>query len=160
MSIKKCLFIIFSILLIETSFGQSNEELAKAKALEAYKFEAKGKVDEAIKLLNEAIKLDPSNIDYPIRIAYGYTYKNDYNNAIKILEELTLHKNVKDVVYQELGNNYHYKGSAKKAIQAYEKGLVLFPNSGKLYCEIGNLLKTSEKSKAGVKQLYLPLKSG
>jgi tetratricopeptide (TPR) repeat protein len=150
MIIQKCLFVIFSIIFVQTTFGQSNVELAKSKALEAYQFEAKGKVEEAIKLLNEAIKLDPSNIDYPIRIACGYTFKNDYNNAIKILDELTKHKNVNDMVYQDLGNNYHYKGSAKKAIKTYNKGLTLFPNSGKLYCEIGNVYNLENKYYIGI----------
>ncbi len=145
MSLKKTLALFLFVIFVQTSFGQSNEEIAKTKGIEAKKFEAKGDVNEARKLLTEACILDPQNIDYPFRIAYGFIYKEQYDSAIQLLTQLLKHENVNDEIYQELGNVYHYKGKAKKAIATYKKGLSIFPNSGKLYCEIGNVYRIEKK---------------
>lgn len=129
-----------------TVIAQTNIEIAKQKAQEAEKFEAKGDVLNARKLLFEATNLDSSNINYPLRIAKSYSREENHKTAIVLLEKLTEHKHVNDVVFQELGNNYHYNGSSKKAIKAYNRGLKIFPNSGKLYCEIGNVHRIEKNS--------------
>ncbi|KIA92612.1 hypothetical protein OC25_16355 [Pedobacter kyungheensis] len=136
------LFVILLFCFTHTAFAQSNEDkaLAKTKAKEAFKLEdEEGKYDEAIKLLEESQKLDPENIAYTYEIAYSYTAKKDYGKAVEILEKLTKHKAVYDLVFQALGNAYDYMGKPDKAIEAYEKGIKKFPNSGKIYVELGNM---------------------
>ncbi|MNW98557.1 tetratricopeptide repeat protein [Pedobacter ghigonis] len=136
---------LIAILLLfsnQTAFAQSNEDkaLAKAKAKEAFKLEdEEGKYDEAIKLLEESQKLDPENIAYTYEIAYSYTAKKEYPKAAEILEKLTEHKAVYDLVFQALGNAYDYMGKPEKAIETYERGLKKFPKSGKIYVELGNI---------------------
>ncbi len=121
-------------------FGQTtNEEKAFAKGKEAVDLMDNGEIDKSIKLLEEAKKLDPKNIDYPYEIAYAKYLKKDYKSAIKIAEPLTKHKQVNDRVYQMLGNAYSLNQQREKAIATYEKGLKLFPSSGKLYLERGNM---------------------
>jgi len=140
---------IAAVLLItagQVSFGQTtNEEKAYAKGMEAVKLMDNGEIDKSIKLLEEAKKLDPKNIDYPYEIAYAQYLKEDYKAAAKTLEPLTKYDDVHDQVYQLLGNAYSMNGQRDKAIETYEKGLIRFPNSGKLHLERGNMEMVAEE---------------
>lgn len=131
----------FGLLLFLTvgqiAFGQTNKEKALEKGNEAVKLMDNGKFDESIKLLEEAQKLDPDDINYPYELAYAYYLKKDYKKAAKIGESLLTHKNVNDRVYQLLGNTYDILEKTDKAIETYEAGLKQFPNSGNLYLEMG-----------------------
>jgi tetratricopeptide (TPR) repeat protein len=98
-----------------------------------------GKIDEGIKLLEEAQKLDPDRFDYPYEMAYAYYMKQDFKNAIKILEKNKNHKNVTERLFQLLGNSYDMAGQTQKAFDAYDEGLKRFPNSGIIYLEKGNV---------------------
>lgn len=135
-----------AFLFTQKTIAQTNAEQAVAKGTEAIKLEDKeGKYDEAIKLFEEAEKLDPQNITYPYEKAYAYTAKKDYKKAIDVLEKLLKHKDVYGSVYQALGNAYDYEGKPDKAINVYEKGIKKFPNAGELYLELGNMkMQTKE----------------
>lgn len=59
------------------------------------------------------------------------------------------HPDVSDRVYQLLGNSYDNLGKSDKAIETYQEGLNLFPNSGPLYLEMGVVyLRKEEYNKA------------
>jgi tetratricopeptide (TPR) repeat protein len=132
--------LLFMLLMGQITFGQSTkQEKAYEKGMEAIKLMDKGNYDESIKLLKEAKKLDPKSMDYPYEIAYALCLKKDYKSAIKTAEALTKHPDVNDRVYQLLGNSYSMNDQREMAISTYEKGLKLFPNSGKLYLERGNM---------------------
>ncbi len=121
----------------QIAFGQTNKEKALEKGNQAVKLEDDGKVDEAIKLLEEAQKLDPDNYNYPYELAYAYYATKDYKKAIKYLEGILKNKDINDRVYQLLGNCYDNIDKGDKAIETYEEGLRKFPNSGNLYLEMG-----------------------
>lgn len=133
----------FGLLLLITvgqiAFGQTNKEKALAKGQEAIQLMDKGNVVESIKLLEEAQKLDPDRFDYPYELAYAYYLKEDYIEAVKILEKTKTHKNVTDRLFQLLGNCYDVLGKTDKALESYDEGLKLFPNSGMIYLEKGNV---------------------
>lgn len=119
-------------------YGQTtNKEKALDKGKEAIKLMDNGKLDESIKLLEEAQKLDPDDINYPYELGYAYYVKKDYKKASKYLESILKHKDINDRVYQLLGNTYDNLGKGDKAIETYEAGLKLFPKSGNLYLEMG-----------------------
>lgn len=132
---------IILILLVATgqlATGQSNnKEKALDKGREAIRLMDEGKYDESIKLLREAQKLDPDDINYPYELAYAYYAKKDYKKAKKYLEGILDHKDINDRVYQMLGNTYDNMGDSEKAIETYEAGIKLFPKSGNLYLEMG-----------------------
>lgn len=142
--------VVFLILSVSVCNAQSNKETALQKAREAVRLEDKeGKVDEAIKLLEEACTLDPDNITYPYELAYAYEAKKDYKKASDIVEKLLTHKDATGRVYQLLGNLYDFQGKPAKAIETYEAGLKKFPAAGELYLELGNMnLATKEYNKA------------
>ncbi|MES2456029.1 MAG: tetratricopeptide repeat protein [Bacteroidota bacterium] len=137
------LFIVFSL---QASFAQTNKELAATKLKEAIKLEDEdGKYDEALVLILEAQKLDPESYTYPFELAYTYNAKKEYQKAIDYLLPLLKHRDVSDETYQSLGNNYDYLEQPTKAIDTYQKGLLLYPNSGKLNTEMGNMYLIDKK---------------
>jgi len=119
------------------AFGQTNKEKAYEKGMEAIKLTDDGNYTQAISLLKEAKKLDPENINYPYELAYTYYLSKDYETAGKYLEGILKHKDVTDQVYQLLGNCYDNLKNSGKAMDTYKAGLEKFPNSGKLYFEMG-----------------------
>ncbi len=141
---KTITFLLLTLLTI-TAYGQTDNEKARSMAMTAIKEMDSGNTKEALKLLKEAGKLDPDNLNYPYETAFAYTLDKDYKEAIKILKELTKHKDCNDRVWQMLGNCHDLDGSPQEAIEAYDKGLELFPNSGALYLERGNMELQNEK---------------
>lgn len=123
----------------QIAFGQTNKEKALEKGQQAIKLEDEGKYDDAIKLLEEAQKLDPDYIEFPYELGYAYYAKKDYKKAVKYLEGILDHPKVYDQVFQLLGNCYDDMGKTDKAFETYDAGIKKFPKSGKLYLEKGNV---------------------
>lgn len=135
---KKIIF----LLTLTLSAGLNAQEISpKEKAKELLKNGIKlmdeGKFDESISILEEAISLDPGPLSYPYELGYAYYLKKDYEKCISICEALYSHKDVIDRVYQLAGNSYDLLEQPDKAIEAYETGMKIFPNSGRLYLESG-----------------------
>jgi tetratricopeptide (TPR) repeat protein len=137
--ITRILFVTSLFFIGHFSQAQTNKEKALEKGHAAMRIEAEGKFDEAIRLLEEARKLDPDDINYSYEIAYAYYAKEDFKKAVKYLDDLLDHKDVSDLIYQLLGNCYDILKKQDKAIETYEAGLKKFPGSGKLYLELGNI---------------------
>jgi len=123
----------------QIAYGQTNQEKALEKGNKAVALEDEGKFEEAIKLLEEARKLDPEHIAYPYELGYAYYAQKDYKKAAKFLKEILNHPKVSDQIFQLLGNCYDDMGKTEKAVETYDEGLKLFPKSGKLYLEKGNI---------------------
>jgi tetratricopeptide (TPR) repeat protein len=145
----KLLGLLLFINVGQFAYGQGNKEKALEKGKDAIKLMDNGKFDESIKLLEEAQKLDPDDINYPYEIGYAYYAKQDFKKAIKHLESILKHKDINDRVYQLLGNSYDNIGKGEKAVETYEAGLQNFPNSGNLYLEMGVIqMQKKEYNKA------------
>jgi tetratricopeptide (TPR) repeat protein len=139
---KKTIRILGLILLTiaeQLSFCQTNKDVALSKAREAIKLMDSGKIEESIKLLEDAQNLDPDRFDYPYELAYAHYLIEDYKGVIKILEKNINHKGVTERLFQLLGNSYDVLGKTSKAFEAYNAGLQKFPNSGIIYLEKGNV---------------------
>lgn len=137
--------LLLFIIIGQIAYGQTDKEKALEKGQEAIKLMDNGKVDESIKLLEEAQKLDPERFDYPYELAYAHYLKEDYKGVIKILEKNIDHKDVNERLFQLLGNSYDVLGKTDKAFEAYDAGLKKFPNSGMIYLEKGNVYWGKEK---------------
>lgn len=144
-TIKKLSVLVLFLSISHLMFGQSNKDKAMEKANKAIGLMDKGKNDESIVLLNEALKLDPENkYVYSYEIAYAYYSKKDYKQSIKMLKSLKNEKEIPDQYFQLLGNAYDVDGDSKQALKTYDKGLKKFPNSGKLFLEKGNVYWAKE----------------
>jgi len=127
------------------TYGQKDEEKAHELGIKAIEEMEAGNIKDARKLLEQSKELDPDNIAYPYEIAYTHYLDKNYKGAIKILKRLKKHGQVDDRILQMLGNCYDIEGNPDKAIKTYEAGLKLFPNSGILYLERGNMELHKEK---------------
>jgi tetratricopeptide (TPR) repeat protein len=76
-------------------------------------------------------------VDY--ETTFACSLDKNHKKAISTCEKMTKHPDVFARVYQMLGNDYDYNLEPGKAIDAYERGMVKFPNSGPLYLERGNM---------------------
>ena len=131
--------LIYLVLFTQFSYGQTNKEIAFSKGVEAIKLMDNGKIDESIKLLEEAAQLDPDKIDFPYELAYAHYLKEDYKGTIIILEKYLEHKDVTEQFFQLLGNSYDMLSDSIKSIESYDAGLKKFPSSGMIYLEKGNI---------------------
>lgn len=110
----------------QIAYGQTDKEKALSKGEKAVELMDNGKIDEGIKLLEEAQKLDPHRFDYPYELAYAYYSKENFTEAIKILEKNINHKDVTEKLFQMLGNSYDVLGETEKAFESYDSGLKNF----------------------------------
>ena len=121
------------------SNSQSNKDVAKNKTAKAIELMDNGNIDESIKLLEEAKKLDPNSYIYDYEKAYAYYLKQDYKTSLKLYKDVVKYDDITDQCFQMLGNLYDVNGEPEKALSAYDKGLKKFPKSGRLYLEKGNV---------------------
>lgn len=132
--------LFFSILI----FAQ-NSTIKCEKVYDAVKLIDDGKYDDAIVILRDCEKTDSKDYVYPYEIALAYSYKKEYKNAISQLEKIRNYDNLKDDYYQLFGNAYDDSGDSQKAMEIYDEGLKLFPNSGRLYLERGVVFEKEKK---------------
>lgn len=103
------------------------------------------KYDEGIAILKKCEKIDPEDYTYPYEIAFAYTQKKEYQNAISQLEKVKKYPNIDDYYYVLLGNAYDMADDRENAIRIYNEGLKKFPTSGKLFLEKGVVLELDKK---------------
>ncbi len=138
--------LLFSItLFISVAKSQTNLEIAQEKKNKAIELMDNGNPGDAIKLLEEAKTLDPTNFEYDYEIGYAFYIKEDYKKALKCFEKVMEYDNITDQCYQMLGNLFDMNGKPDQALRTYDKGLELFPGSGKLYLEKGNVYWNQQK---------------
>lgn len=129
------LFLYSNILL----HAQTDKQKAFMKHVEAASLMDKGRYDESLQLLREALTLDTGNFSILYEMGYANYLKKDYKEAIQILDKNRTHKDVTDKLFQILGNSYDISGDPGKAIEIYDEGLKKFPASGVLFLEKGNV---------------------
>ena len=145
----RCSFFLVILLIGGAVSAQSNKDLAIKKGQEAISLMDGGQIEASIKLLEESMKLDPENLDFPYEMGYAYYLAKDYQKTINILKELAKKKAANDLVFQLLGNSYDMIGKRDKAIDTYQSGLKRIPKSGRLHLELGGMyLVTEEFDKA------------
>lgn len=138
--------ILLLILLPIGVIAQTNNAFPnKNKVQKAIELMDDGKIDEAIKLLEEAKKTDPENYIYDYEIGYAYYIKQDYKTSLDKFKDVVKYDNATDQCYQMLGNLYDINGAPESALKAYDKGLKKFPKSGRLFLEKGNVYLGQQK---------------
>ncbi len=133
--------LLTTLIMIATIGLSAQDAIEKAYELgmQAIQEMEAGNTEIAINLLAEAHHLDKENIKYPYEVAYAHFLDRNYKEAIQILKELLDHPQVIDRIYQLLGSCYDLNGKISKAVEVFEDGIELFPNSGLLYLERGNM---------------------
>ncbi|SFW45850.1 tetratricopeptide repeat protein [Chitinophaga sancti] len=134
---KITLLLLLSIWVGQAAMAQADRDTAEARYNTAIAMMEDGKPAAAIPLLEEAIRLNSNEWAYHYEMAYSKYMLQDYNAVVEILKKLVKRKDINSRVYQLLGNAYDLSGKRDKALEAYEKGLKVFPAAGNLYLERG-----------------------
>ncbi len=115
-------------------------EVRKADSLAraGVKLVDKKEYEKAIEIFNKAIELEPGNPKYKYEKGLAYYQTRKFDSTISILSSLKDEEEIlSDHFFVLLANSYDYKEQYKKAVEIYEEGLEIFPNSGELYMEYG-----------------------
>ena len=148
------IILILTIGIVSSLYAEvSAENKKKAQALtkEAIEHINNQKTKKAVDLLKEAQSLDDESITYPYEIAVAYYDAERYIDAVRVLDSLLRHPQCNDRIYQLLGNSLDFLGNKEKANVIYFTGLKKFPNSGRLYMELGSMEVQQENYEEALK---------
>ena len=70
-------------------------------------------------------------------------HKQDYNNAIKYLEQAIAINGADTVLYTKIAGLYYNIGNNQEAINYYKKALQLNPADGFIYVTLGHILQST-----------------
>ncbi len=112
-----------------------------------------GKYEEAVARYLEALTIDKNSVLVNYELSATYMYMGNYKGAIKYSRKvIDQHQEYEELAYVVLGSSLDLSGSPRKAIKAYEKGLVQFSGSNLLNYNLGltaynsNDYETAEKA--------------
>jgi len=91
--------------------------------------EKKENYEEAINLLNSAIKLKPKNVDAQILLAEAHRRLKRFDDAIKMYEKVIKMAPNNSVVYNNLGVVYEENNNREQAVKTYKRSLEIDPNN-------------------------------
>lgn len=99
-----------------------------------------GDVTEGLRNFEAALKLDNDMPEIYLAMAESYARIRDYRSAQKVLEEALL-RLPRPVAagYFYLGQLYELDGQTRKAVRAYEEGLLLDPKKSEYYARIAGI---------------------
>lgn len=141
---KKVLFFAALCLLCISAFSQTADSLHKV----AKNFMWSGDYPNAIIVLSNALKEDPSNLAIQKDLAFTYYLQKNYSASVEAGRKLIDRKDADEQCYQILGMAYKAIEEKKEADKMYRQGIKKFPNSGELYNEYGEILWTKEDPEA------------
>ena len=131
----KRIFSFFLGLSLFTSVNAQESPLETARG-----FMNTGDWDNAILVLNSAIRQNPDNLELHKYLVLSYTYKRDFAKALEVVKPVLDRDDLDVQMYQAAGNVYRALALSKDGEKMYKKALKKFPNSGPLYSEYGDLL--------------------
>ena len=115
---KRLKYILFIAILVLTS---CNNRLSNYYNSQAEKLEAEGKYEEAIALLDKAIKKNPQNLYALINRGVDKSILEDYNGAIEDYTKIIKISPRNSLAYLNRGNNKARLGNYLEAIEDYNK---------------------------------------
>lgn len=139
---KFLLFVLafqFNVMLFaqETPDAKTLQETGKT-------FMRQGDYSNALVLFNKALQQKPDDLEILKDIVFTYYLSRDYAKAIEIAKPLPDRPDADVQAYQLLGMVYKAIEERKECEKLYKKGLKVFPNSGVLYSEYGEMLWTKQ----------------
>ena len=138
------LLILSCLLLVNIVVAQNTSQLQEtAKA-----FMRQGDYSNAVLVLTKALQQAPQNTALAKDLALSYYYQKDNVKALEIIKPALDSKDADDQCFQIAGNIYKQLDQLKECEKVYRKGLKRFPESGPLYCELGEIVFVDSKLEA------------
>ena len=91
-------------------------------------------------ILVRAFELKPNDIQIAKDLAYAYYLQRENNKALAVITPFLENDKADDQAYQIAGTIYRALNQPKDAEKLYKKAIKIFPGSGPLYNEYGELL--------------------
>jgi len=101
----------------------------------------KGDYQNAAVVLNLELQNNPGDLNCSKDLALCYLYLQNYNAALAIIKPLIENESADDQCYLIYSDIHRHTGQPKECEKILRKGIRLFPNSGQLYNELGELYK-------------------
>jgi len=121
------------------TFGVYSSEAFRAYCIPGVYCRKRDDYSKAIKCLNEAIKLDPNDIDAYMNLGQIYLALNEYDKAIEYLEKIT-RINPKFIhAYFTLGEIYMDRDNYSKAIESFENVIRVHPSRAEAFSYLGDI---------------------
>jgi Tfp pilus assembly protein PilF len=141
---KKLLFLIGLFLSLNNGFAQQADSLHRI----ARQFMRNADYPNAIIVLTNALKKDPSNLEMQKDLAFTYYLQRNYSASVEAGRKLIERTDADEQCYQILGMAYKAIDEKKQADKMYKQGIKKFPSSGELYNEYGEMLWAEKDAEA------------
>lgn len=135
---KKILFAAFFCVAALSVFAQQ-EEVEKLHE-NAKTFMRQGDYANASLILVRALKMSPTNIEIAKDLAFDYYLQREYEKALQVIKPFLEEYKSDDQSFQIAGMIYKSMGQFKDADKLYKKALKVYPKSGPIYNDYGELL--------------------
>jgi tetratricopeptide (TPR) repeat protein/S1-C subfamily serine protease len=114
-----------------------------------YIFRDLGKYNDALKSIEIAIQLEPSDLTSFIEKGNLFSKKKQYQDAIAILDSL-ISRNPEAPAYLNRGNAKSYLGQKQAAITDYDRAIAINPNLAQAYNSRGKAKSDLEQNQAAI----------
>jgi tetratricopeptide (TPR) repeat protein len=131
-----------------------------------------GDIPEALQNFEAALKIEPNQADIYLAMAEAHGRIRDYASAVKVMDEaLLILPSPPAELYFYLGQLHELGENDRKAVRAYEEGLLIDPKRTEYYMRIAGiherkgddflaLLTLEQAVKAGIRKPEIRLKRG
>ena len=144
------LLVALSLAIVTLSLrAQSQPADNKTPQETARSFTRQGDYNNAIIVLNSALKGDPQNLELLKDLAFNYYLNRDYNKSEEIARPLVGRQDADVQTVQLLAMSYKAANELKECEKLYKDALKRWPHSGVLYSEYGEIM--------GAKDSYLAI---
>jgi tetratricopeptide (TPR) repeat protein len=127
--------VLFVAINSNSAFAQTTVELqATAKT-----FMRQGDYANAVLILNRCLEKEPTNTSIGKDLALSYFYVQNNEKALEIIKPVLESKDADDQCFLIAGNIYKQLNKPKESEKIFKKGIKMFPESGPLYNELGEV---------------------
>lgn len=145
---KQWVLSIFFLAVSVCALAQNAEEIIRS----AREFAMKGDNENAILVLKNGLEKYPDNAEIRQELAMVYYTAQRNPQALEALKPLLASPTAEETVFQIAGLIYRSSQLPKEAEKTYKAGLKLYPKSGMLHNEYGQLMEIMEPGRGeGVK---------
>ncbi len=138
---------LFCSLAMHAQAVLGNTEKARELYAKAKMYTAKKDFTNAILVYNQLASMEPRNLIYRRELAYAYYLGGDLSRATQVITPLLKAPEADEATFLTASQIFGARKMSKSAIDAVERGLKKFPNSGLLYSDYGRLFSATKKYK-------------
>lgn len=114
----------------------------------AKKLMADGNMQSANRILRHLQRIEPTNLQVAKDLAISYQYIKKHKKSWKVLRKLIQDSAADDQCYQLATNALKALNEKEEVISLLRNGIRIFPNSGPLYLEMGNIYASQRSDSA------------